>query len=217
MNWSDSLFILAMVAACSNLIPLGIAIRCRKNLERSGIILLVYLAFIVCLEVIYITLAANKQNNMPVAHVYNAAESAFILTYLRYVLKSYFYQKLYPYLLSSLLLIAFIDTFLINTVFEASVLSRPLNCILYAVLAISCLNQLIADQGDKPLTSIPHFWFSIAMLFRFTGIFILSLFLSVLLKSYPDIFDAAWYINNVLYLSFNTLLVIGFLKWKRKV
>jgi hypothetical protein len=210
------LYYLALFSAILSILPLAIAFLKRKHFsyELNPVFYLVFLTFII--EVLNITTSLIGLNNQLLLSVFTVIEFSLLTLFYRQFFNTFFHSKIYYYLISGFIILAAVETFIINDIYTMGNIStsvESLFCIFYSLSSFFLiLKNLVYDN----LLKIPFFWINTGVLIYFAGNLFLFLFTTYLQKNNIKDYGSLYAIHSVLNITYYILISIGFWKVEKK-
>lgn len=158
--------------------------------------------------------AESGANNTHIFHFFTIAEFTLISLFYSFFFKKYFNPVLIYLIIPVFLVIAYID-YRLNGLNSMDNFSTSIESIVLIFYSLFFFYYVLKNLVFENLLATPVFWLNTAVLFYFSGNFILFIFSNYMAKSDPMKYMLLWGIIhtffNVLY---NVLLSVGF--WKTR-
>ncbi len=149
-----------------------------------------------------------KLNTLPGLHLYTILEFIIIGLFYYTYFGNFFNRKILPYIILFFVLLATINAFFIQGIFNFNTYASGLEGILIIFLSLLCFYKMLVELDTRNPTKQPIFWINSGFLFYFAGnlfIFILSNFI----KGDNYLLSLAWGMHAFLMLVLHLFLGIG--------
>lgn len=147
-------------------------------------------------------------NILPGLHLYTILEFVTIGSFYHTYFGNFFNRKILPYTIIGFVLLALINGFFIQGIFNFNTYASGLGGILIIFLSLLCFYKMLIELDTRDPTKQPVFWINSGFLFYFAGnlfIFILSNFI----KGDNYLLSLAWGMHAFLMLILHLFLGIG--------
>ena len=149
-----------------------------------------------------------KLNTLPGLHLYTILEFITIGLFYHTYFGNFFNRKILPYTIIGFVLLALINAFFIQGIFNFNTYASGIEGILIIFLSLLCFYKMLIELDTRDPTKQPVFWINSGFLFYFAGnlfIFILSNFI----KGDNYLLSLAWGMHAFLMLILHLFLGIG--------
>lgn len=149
-----------------------------------------------------------RLNTLPGLHLYTILEFITIGLFYYTYFANFFNRKILPYIIIFFVLLATINAFFIQGIFNFNTYASGLEGILIIFLSLLCFYKMLIELDTRDPTKQPIFWINSGFLFYFAGslfIFILSNFI----KGDNYLLSLAWGMHAFLMLVLHLFLGIG--------
>ncbi|GGD80598.1 hypothetical protein GCM10011514_50890 [Emticicia aquatilis] len=149
-----------------------------------------------------------KLNTLPGLHLYTILEFLFIGLFYHQFFGNFFNRKILPYIIIGFILLALINAFYVQGIFNFNTYASGLEGIIVIFLSLLCFYKMLIELDTREPTKQPIFWINSGFLFYFAGslfVFILSNF--IMKDNY--LLSLAWGMHAFLMLILHLFLGIG--------
>ncbi|WP_295772117.1 hypothetical protein [uncultured Mucilaginibacter sp.] len=144
------LFFMTYIVPASTLLPLGAGLLYYKQINKPLRTLLLYLGMALIMNIIGITLASFKINNLPGLHVYTILEVVTLMLYFKHAFESERANKWINVILIAFPLLCIVNFSFFQSIYEFNTYTRPLGALFVIVASILYL----AVQSDFKRTDL---------------------------------------------------------------
>jgi hypothetical protein len=210
------LYYLAFSSAILSIVPLVVSFSKRNSFSSD----LKPFFYLVCLtffaEGLNIATSLTGINNQLLLNVFTVLEFTLLTLFYKHFFSSFFRSTMFYFLIGGFLVLATVETFIINDIYTMGNIStsvEALLCIFYSVVSFFLImKNLVYDN----LLKIPFFWINTAVLIYFAGNLFLFLFSTYLQKNNIRDYGTLYIIHSILNITYYILISIGFWKVEKK-
>lgn len=205
--------ILAYLTVASCLIPFYFTIKytlIRGLTFINPLFLYLLLTFVIELTAIFLSL--NEISNLWLYQIQSLLEFLIFLILIFQFIPHKKIKYLAVFMFIMFLSILVLEISFVNAFYNINPYLRKFEAISLVFLSVIGFLHLIRNAGTDPITSVPFFWFLVAVLLYFSGNLFLFLFSEFLAKKSLIFFGAIYSIHSILNIIFNLLLTVHIVK-----
>jgi hypothetical protein len=197
----------------SPVIALCIAWRLRGSLDRMISIIVLLCIFSFANDLLSLTFAKMRSNNMPLAHAYGLLEGLLLIKFFHYLLG--WKKSTWTFVAATYALLYVADSIFLESIFSFNAWSRSGEALLMIVLCVMAFSMFYSKEEDIFIEKSPHFWIVIGILTYFSGALFSFLLSTDMLSQSADRFYGSWMLHNFSNLLKNVIFTVGL--WRIKV
>ncbi len=186
------------IASYFFLVPLGISVLYRHNLNAEQKILRWVIYISSGTQLIFRTLWHFEINNLPLFHIYPLIELTLLSILYQKALKSFFPVRTVPVLSGTVLIFSLINSLFIQSIFIFNSNAITLESGVLIIYSISYFIRLLKDPPVEYLDRKPMFWINCAVLIYFSGSFMIFMYSNYMLPKPKEVQMVLWSIHAVL-------------------
>ena len=213
----DSKYFMGVIVPLSVLLPIIIGIVQFKNLPGPARIILWYVLTSGFFSGISVIVGRYfHTNNMPLVHLYTAAEVVLFTWYYRRLSGNTFKNKFYILLPVLFAILCIVNAVFFQNIYTYSSYTRSVEAIICMLFALNYFAIMASVAGDKRTLRQPAFYFNAGIFLYFSGAFILFVFSNFIITNLSrHNFLIIWNIHAALILLMYLFFSTGFLICKK--
>lgn len=151
------------------LLPLLVAVIRYRRLTSALKMIGVYVLLGTFVQAIAAIMSANKQNNLPVLHVYTILEFTCFVWFYRLLREKFIQNRVFLALVIGFPILAILNALFLQTIYEFNTYARSLEGILLIILALRWYYRALEELKIQRLQDDAVFWVNTAVLLYFSG------------------------------------------------
>jgi hypothetical protein len=155
------------------LLPLLVAVVRYRRLTPALKMIGAYVLLGTFVQGIAAIMSANRQNNLPVLHVYTILEFTCFIWFYRLLEENFIKNKVFLGLVIGFPVLAILNALFLQSIFEFNTYARSLEGILLITLALRWYYRALEELKIRRLQDDAVFWINTAILLYFSGSVIL--------------------------------------------
>lgn len=208
---------MGVIVPLSVLLPIIIGILQFKNLSGPARIILWYVLTSSFFSAISVIVGRYfHTNNMPLVHLYTAAEVVLFTWYYRQLSGTAVKNKFYILLPVLFAILCIVNAVFFQSIYTYSSYTRSVEAIICMLFALNYFAIMASATGDKRTLRQPDFYFNAGIFLYFSGAFILFVFSNFIISNISmHNFLIIWNIHAALILLMYLFFSTGFLLCKK--
>lgn len=140
-----------------------------KKFTRAYQVLSLHLLVVSVLGAIAVLMWYLKQNNLPLLHIYTAAEFVMVTWFYSYILQELVPRKVLLTGCIAFVLFSLINAIWIQSWFTFNTLPRSIESLWVICLTLTCYYQMLSELKIRKMERSPIFWINTGFFFYFSG------------------------------------------------